>query len=110
MSDEINNNGSDLPEVNNTPPWSRMTRYLAVVFVCLFFIWLLGAVRPLLGSLVISSLLAYIMNPSVARLTQYTRIRCGIAVTVNYVLGLLLITGLLSLSIPYLIEQGRILS
>ncbi|MCL4867732.1 MAG: AI-2E family transporter [Anaerolineae bacterium] len=110
MSDELNNNKIDLPQTDKTPPWSRMTRYLAVVFVCLFFIWLLGAVRPLLGSLVISALLAYIMNPSVARLTHHIRIRRGIAVTFIYILGLLLITGSLSLSIPYLIEQGRILS
>lgn len=102
---------SPLPaETIEAPIWSRTTRYMVLVLVLAFFIWLMVAARPLLGPLVISALLAYILNPSVVRLSTHIRIRRSIAVTIIYVLGLLLISGLLSLLIPYLIGQGQILT
>lgn len=94
----------------DTPAWSRTTRYMVLGLVLAFFIWLMVVARPLLGPLVISALLAYILNPSVVRLSTYIHIRRSIAVTIIYVLGLVFISGMFSLLLPYLIEQGQILT
>ncbi len=66
--------------------------------------------RPLLGPLVLSALLAYILNPSVAYLTRRTHIRRDYIVIFIYVTGLVSLAGLILLLTPYLIRQGQILS
>jgi predicted PurR-regulated permease PerM len=81
-----------------------------VVVVLAFFLWLVNAVRPLLGPLVLSALLAYILNPSVAYLTRRTHIRRVYIVGFIYVTGMLSIAGLLLWLIPYLVRQAQILS
>ena len=108
MSDT--NHSANFPDPHQPPPWSRTTRYLVLVGVFVFFIWLVGAVRPLLGPLVLSALLAYILNPSVAYLTRRTHIRRDYIVIFIYVTGLVSLAGLILLLTPYLIRQGQILS
>lgn len=109
MSDTANHSAK-FPDPQQSPPWSRTTRYLMVVVVLAFFLWLVNAVRPLLGPLVLSALLAYILNPSVAFLTRRTHIRRGYIVAFIYVTGLVIIAGLLLWLIPYLVRQAQILS
>jgi len=54
--------------------WGKTARYLALVIVFAGLIWVLSAIRALIGPLVIAALLAYVLNPAVTLIATHTKL------------------------------------
>lgn len=74
--------------------WSPITRILIVVVILLGAIWLAVVASPLLEALVISALLAYLLDPVVRLLTRRTRLNRSLAAVCVYVLFLLVLASI----------------
>ncbi len=74
--------------------WSRPTRFLILIAGTILFIWLISATGPLLASLTISALLAYLLVPLVDLLTRRTRLSRLWAARLVYILLLLILGGI----------------
>lgn len=73
-------------QTENDLPWSLPARYLALVFVLLGLVALLYFARPLIGPLLISAFLAYLLNPVVSLLAQRVRLPRPLGVALVYLL------------------------
>lgn len=85
--------------------WNTSTRYFAFALLVLVAVALAWWLRPLLRSLVIAVLIAYIMNPLVRGVERYLRLSHTAAVNLVYFLTLLLVLGLPSILIPLFFEE-----
>ena len=74
--------------------WSLTTRILVIVIILLGAIWLAVVASPLLEALVISALLAYLLDPLVRLLMRRARLNRSLAAAFVYVLFLLLLAGI----------------
>ena len=90
--------------------WSRATRYLALIIVLIGLVWLLFAVRALIGPLVIAALLAYVLNPAVTLITSRTRFSHNLSVSLVYLLFLTVLGVILVIFVPVVINQVKSLS
>jgi predicted PurR-regulated permease PerM len=81
---------------------------LIIVFMGL--VWLLFAVRALIGSLVIAALLAYVLNPAVTLITNWTKLSHNLSASLVYLLFLAVLVALLVIFVPVVIRQARSLS
>lgn len=90
--------------------WSRTTRYLTF-FLCLAAIlWFLWAIQDLIGPLVISCLLAYILNPIISYVNSISKLPRLWVITIVYILIITLITIAALTLTPLAIEQSRFVS
>jgi predicted PurR-regulated permease PerM len=90
--------------------WNRAIRYLALIVVLVALIWLLSAVRALIGPLVVAGLLAYILNPAVTLVTNRARLSHDLSVSLIYLLLLVGLTATLLIFGPIVINQVKNLS
>ncbi len=87
--------------------WNETTRYAVLFALAAGFIWLLSAARPLIGPLVVSALLAFILNPVVGWLCRRTRLKHGLAVGLVYTLFAMILVAIPVVATPYLVRQLR---
>jgi predicted PurR-regulated permease PerM len=90
--------------------WRRTTRYLALIIVLTGLVWLLFAVRPLIGPLVIAALLAYMLNPAVTLITTRAKLSHLLSVSLVYILFLAALAVISFLFVPVVVNQAKRLS
>jgi predicted PurR-regulated permease PerM len=88
-----------------THQWSRPTKYLFTILILAAFIWLINIARPLIGPLVISALLAYVLNPAVSLLVKRTPLRRWWATLVVYSIFMAVVIAIPSTITPPIIRQ-----
>ena len=91
-------------------PWNRTTRYLGLLFALGGLLWLLIAFRALLSPLLVAALLAYLLNPAVTLVKRFTRLRHRPAVSLVYMLFLILLVTILVTLVPVAVSQANRLS
>ena len=74
--------------------WSPTTRILVVTVILLGAVWLAVMASPLLNALVISALLAYLLDPVVRLLTRRTRLNRSLTAVFVYLLFLLVLASI----------------
>lgn len=74
--------------------WSPTTRILVIIIILLAAIWLAVVASPLLEALMISALLAYLLDPVVRLLMRRTRLKRSLAAVFVYVLFLLVLASI----------------
>ncbi len=62
-------------------------------------------VRPLIGPLIISAILAFVLTPLVERLASYRRLRRDVAVVIVYIIFLVLVIAIPSSVLPFVVPQ-----
>ena len=87
--------------------WNETTRYAVLFALAAGSIWLLYTARPLIGPLVVSALLAFILNPVEGWLCSRTRLSHGMAVGLVYTLFAVIIVAIPIVATPYLVNQLR---
>ena len=85
--------------------WSRNTRTLALAGVIIVVVWALYLGRSMIGPLVISALLAYVLNPLVTFVNMRTHLPRSLVVTLLYLISLSLLVGLGIIFTPVLAAQ-----
>jgi predicted PurR-regulated permease PerM len=85
--------------------WSLSTKYLVLVLILAAILGLIYFARPLIGPLMISALLAFLLNPLIAWISIRTRMPRGAAVMAVYLLFLALLIALALVFVPVLIRQ-----
>jgi len=90
--------------------WSKATRYVALIIVLMGLVWLLFAVRALIGPLVIAALLAYVLNPAVTLIKTRTKLRHNLSVSLVYLLFLAVLVVTLAVFVPVVVHQAKSLS
>lgn len=85
--------------------WNAFTRYFAFVLLVLAAVALAWWLRPLVRSLVVAVLIAYVMYPLVRGVERYLRLSRTAAANLVYFLTLLLVLGLPSILIPLFFEE-----
>ena len=90
--------------------WSKATRYVALIIVLMGLVWLLFAVRALIGPLVIAALLAYVLNPAVTLIKTRTKLRHNLSVSLVYLLFLAVLVVTLAIFVPVVVHQAKSLS
>lgn len=88
-----------------SPHWSKSTKYIVLALIALIVIGSINFVWPLIGPLVISALLAFVLNPLVERIVTRTRLRRNSAVLVVYLFFLALLIIIPSILTPLIIRQ-----
>jgi len=78
-----------------SPQWSRTTRILVFLLLLAGIVWLVFAAMPLVESVVIAALLAYLLDPAAGWLTRRFRMTRRMAVIIVYAILLVFV-----LSIP----------
>jgi predicted PurR-regulated permease PerM len=89
------------------PGWSKAPRYLALIIVLVSLVWLLFAVRALIGPLIMAALLAYVLNPAVTLIKTRTQLRHGVSVSLVYFLFLAAFVVTLVIVAPIIANQAR---
>ncbi|NOH12799.1 MAG: AI-2E family transporter [Chloroflexi bacterium] len=74
-----------------TNHWNAPTRYFVLALLLIFVGWLIIVARELIGALVISALIAYVLTPVVNLLTHRMRVPQRYAVVIVYLLFLALL-------------------
>jgi predicted PurR-regulated permease PerM len=87
--------------------WSRTIRYLALVVALVGLVWLLFAIRALMGPLIMAALLAYVLNPAVTLIRTRTRLRHGVSASLVYCLFLAVLVVILVIFVPVVVNQAR---
>jgi predicted PurR-regulated permease PerM len=82
--------------MNNNTTWSPTTRILVIATLLVTGVWLGYLVSPLLVSIGLAAILAYLLNPLVDRLADHTRLSRSGAAVVVFVLVLLALVGILA--------------
>src|SRR5262245_54912847 len=92
------------PPVTESPRWSALTKFLVSLITFVLIGCLITRFQEMVGPLVFSFVLAYLLSPVIRRLTERTHLKWGTAVSLVYlVLVLLLVTLLIVAGIA--IEQ-----
>ena len=87
--------------------WSRAIRYLALIVVLVGLVWLVFALRVLVGPVIIAALLAYVLNPMVTLIKTRTRLRHHLAVSLVYFPFLAVLVTILVMFVPVIAGQAR---
>jgi predicted PurR-regulated permease PerM len=90
--------------------WSRATRYLVLIILLMGLVWLLFAIRALIGPLVIAASLAYVLNPAVTLITNRTKLSHNLSASLVYLLFLAVLVALLIIFVPVVISQAKSLA
>ncbi len=88
-----------------SPHWSHSTKYIVLVLVILAVIATVAFARPLIGPLVISALLAFVLNPLVEKLAAFRRLSRDAAVLIVYLLFLAIVIAIPSSVLPFVVPQ-----
>ncbi|MBI4772070.1 MAG: AI-2E family transporter, partial [Chloroflexi bacterium] len=93
-----------------TQRWSRSFRLFALAAGSLALAGLAWYARSLIAPLLISALLAYVLNPAVTGLQSVTRLSHRAAVIVVYVGGLAVLVAIPAVLVPVLLNEARTLT
>lgn len=88
-----------------SPRWSNTTKYIVLILILVAVFSFIYFARPLIGPLIISALLAFVLNPLAGWIFARTRLRWETAVLIVYLLVLTLLIAIPSLIAPSLIRQ-----
>lgn len=86
---------------------SRSARYAIVIAGMIALALLIYVGRDLIRPLIISGLLAYVLNPAVEMLTEHTRMRRSVAALIVYVLALAVLIAIPALTAPIMVREVR---
>jgi len=87
------------------PRWTSQTKLLVIVLLLIAAGYFLFKFSSAIGPLVVAVILAYILSPLVSVLNKRLRIPRSLSILIVYLLFGLIITGLLWIFIPMLINQ-----
>lgn len=90
--------------------WSRTTRYITFFLTLAFLLWFFWAIGDLVGPLIISALLAYVLNPPINYVNSVSKLPRTLVVTLVYVLLISLLGMAIFFLTPVAIAQWQILS
>ncbi len=93
-----------------SPHWNSTTKYTVLALILVSLVAALYFIRPLIGPLVISALLAFVLTPLVDRLASRAKMKRDIAVLVVYLLFLVPLIAIPSVIAPIAIRQVMNLS
>jgi predicted PurR-regulated permease PerM len=88
-----------------SPNWQTSTKYIVIALVIVGVIATIGFARALIGPLVISALLAFVLTPLVEKLAVYRRVSRDAAVLIVYLLFIALVIAIPSSVLPFVIPQ-----
>jgi predicted PurR-regulated permease PerM len=88
-----------------SPNWQTSTKYIVIALVIVAVIATVSFARALIGPLVISALLAFVLNPLVEKLAAYRRVSRDAAVLIVYLLFIALLIAIPSSVLPFVIPQ-----
>lgn len=88
-----------------SPNWNLSTKYIILSLVFSALIATVYFARPLIGPLVISGLLAFVLAPLVDKLAAYRRLKRDTAVLIVYLIFLALLIAIPSIVAPLVINQ-----
>ncbi len=87
--------------------WQRPIQYAIVGLIFILVVWLFIKLQPLISSLVVAALLAYVLHPLVNIITRQTRLSHKTAVALVYFLFLLLLAAIPAILTPVVIVQTK---
>ncbi len=85
--------------------WRQPIRYLVVLSIFLALIWFVFVARPLISSLVVAALVAYVLHPFVNLIIRHTRLSYNMAVNITYLLFLSVLVAIPAILTPFVIRQ-----
>ena len=85
--------------------WSRTSRYFLLTLVLAVLVWFIVAARALIGPLVISALLAYVLNPAVVFFNKKAKLPRKWVVLFVYLVSLAIIITLAVVFAPIIPDQ-----
>jgi predicted PurR-regulated permease PerM len=95
---------------NNSPPWSRTTKTIVVVFALLLLALLIMRFRTLLAMLVVAAILAYLLDPLIVFIDKRTNIRRGIVIAIVYlIIAAALVGGFFALGVASYQQAGNLI-
>lgn len=94
----------------SSPQWNVPTKYIVLTMVIAAVITVIAFARPLIGPLVISGLLAFVLAPLVDKLAAYRRIKRDTAVIIVYLIFIALLIAVPSIVAPLAVNQVLSLS
>lgn len=90
--------------------WRQPIRYAIAGLIVVVVLWLVVTFSPLISSLVIAGLIAYILHPLVNLITRHSRLSHVVAVNIVYIFFLLLLAAVPAVLVPLGIGQIRYVS
>ena len=81
-----------------SPQWGSLAKFLVALVFAALLGWLLARFRQLIPPLGLAFILAYLLNPIVEWLTTRTRLKWGVAVTLVYLVLVLLLVAVLTVA------------
>lgn len=88
-----------------SPNWTSTTKYTVLALILVSVVATIYFIRPLIGPLVISALLAFVLTPLVEKLASHRKIKRDTAVLIVYLLSLVLLVAVPSSITPLLLRQ-----
>lgn len=95
-TDDLNLVPAEPPINNSSPPWSRVTKVIVVIFALLVVMLLIYRFQSLIGMLTMSAILAYLMEPLISLLDKRTTVHRGLIIAVSYITIAAIIIGIFS--------------
>jgi predicted PurR-regulated permease PerM len=87
--------------------WNQPTRYFVIGLLVFLVLLFLFYIRDLLRPLIAAGFVAYLLSPVVAYFSRLTKLSQKASGNIVYFIGLALMVGLISSSIPVLISQAN---
>ncbi len=107
MTNEPQTPPSDNQQISFPPRWSRTTSYLVVLAALAASLWVILAARQLFGAILISGLLAYLLNPVVYGLRRIVpRLSRDWAVGIVYLVFIGILFALPAIATPPIARQA----
>jgi predicted PurR-regulated permease PerM len=92
------------------PVWSPLTKSIVILLIVALVVFFLSRFSVAVAPVVLSVILAYILNPLVTSLQTKLRIPRVAAILIVYLILFLVIGYLITLAVPVLINQIRVIS
>jgi predicted PurR-regulated permease PerM len=87
--------------------WSRTTRYIVFFLMLGGFLWFMWLIQELIAPLVIAGLLAFVLNPIVAYVNNFSKLPRQWVVTLVYIIIIGTLTVLTITFAPIAVEQAQ---
>ena len=95
------------PEPNTQ--WRLETKYLVSIGLAVFALFVVYLMRPVLPSLVVAALIAFVASPSIRFLTRRFKIPREAAVAITYLLASILVLIILFVLLPQVVRSANFL-
>ncbi len=100
-------NFAPAPSAPSRIPWRTIWASIGAILLTVTLLWLVSHLQRVLVWLVVAAFLAIVLNPAVDFLEHRARMRRPLATLVVFVLGLLILGGLITLFVRPLIIEGQ---